>query len=260
MQLLKLNSRGPDVKRWQLFLIGQGFDPGPANGEFDLRTHQATAAFQKKHGLLDDGVVGDKTAGTAMRLGFPVLTNPDLSKEGPKWPPKPDFSPLSGLVARQKLFGKFEFKASPVSGNPENIKILGDWEANNIVRVTIPQLAGVKGASASGTIPFHHSAVPQLKEMWAEWEQAGLLDRVLSYSGSFVPRFIRGSTTVLSNHAFGTAFDINVPQNMLSTMPALVDKPGSVRELVSIANKHGFYWGGHFTRLDGMHFEVAKLL
>ncbi|MBP0575977.1 M15 family metallopeptidase [Mycobacterium tuberculosis] len=36
---------------------------------------------------------------------------------------------------------------------------------------------------------------------------------------------------------------------------------GCVRELVPIANRFGFYWGGHFsTRADGMHFEVAKLL
>jgi len=28
---------------------------------------------------------------------------------------------------------------------------------------------------------------------------------------------------------------------------------------VPIAHDHGFYWGGHFSRSDGMHFEVAKL-
>jgi hypothetical protein len=35
---------------------------------------------------------------------------------------------------------------------------------------------------------------------------------------------------------------------------------GCVRELVPIANEFGFYWGGHFSRMDGMHFEIAKLL
>ena len=34
---------------------------------------------------------------------------------------------------------------------------------------------------------------------------------------------------------------------------------GCVRELVPIAHDHGFYWGGHFTRQDGMHFELARL-
>lgn len=34
---------------------------------------------------------------------------------------------------------------------------------------------------------------------------------------------------------------------------------GSVRELVPIANEHGFYRGGHFSRRDGMHVELAQL-
>jgi hypothetical protein len=34
-----------------------------------------------------------------------------------------------------------------------------------------------------------------------------------------------------------------------------------VRELVPIANRLGFFWGGHFqNRLDGNHFEVAHVL
>jgi len=44
-------------------------------------------------------------------------------------------------------------------------------------------------------------------------------------------------------------------------LPALVGQKGSVRELVPIANENGFFWGGHFNdRLDGMHFEIAKIL
>ncbi len=88
-----------------------------------------------------------------------------------------------------------------------------------------------------------------------------MLDQVLTFDGSFVPRLIRGSKASLSCHAFGTAFDINAAFNPLNQMPPLAGRPGSVRDLVQIANKHGFFWGGHFrTRLDGMHFEVAQLL
>jgi hypothetical protein len=259
MQVIKLKSKGADVKKWQTFLIGQHFEPGVADGNFGLRTHEATVAFQTRNNLPGDGVVGNKTVAVAMLLGFPVLTNSDLAEDGPNWPPKPNFPPLVSTAARQALFGKFKFAPAPVPGNPENITILDGWEGQNIVKVTIPQLIGKLGAPASGTIRFHHLATQQLTAMWTEWEQAGLIDLVLSYGGSFVPRFIRGSRTVLSNHAFGTAFDINVPQNMLGVQPALKGKTGSVRELVPIANKHGFYWGGHFTRLDGMHFEVAQL-
>jgi hypothetical protein len=39
-----------------------------------------------------------------------------------------------------------------------------------------------------------------------------------------------------------------------------VDEEGSVRELVSDANKLRWYWGGHYlnlNRLDGMHFDYV---
>jgi len=84
---------------------------------------------------------------------------------------------------------------------------------------------------------------------------------VKTWAGSFAPRFIRGSTVTLSNHAWATAFDVNVAWNPLGAQPALLHKIGSVRALVPLANAHGFYWGGHFqTRPDGMHFELSRLL
>lgn len=138
--------------------------------------------------------------------------------------------------------------------------ILGNWEAENIVAVTLPQLKEIRGASKSGSVQFHKLAANQLKTFWNDLESAGLFDRVLTYEGSFNPRFVRGSTTNLSNHAFGTAFDINLNWNKLGSQPALLGEKGSVRELVLIANDHGFYWGGHFDkRPDGMHFEVAVI-
>ena len=59
---------------------------------------------------------------------------------------------------------------------------------------------------------------------------------------------------------WSTAFDINYAWNRLGALPALRGEKGSVRELVAIAHQHGFYWGGHFSRRDGMHFEVARVL
>jgi hypothetical protein len=40
----------------------------------------------------------------------------------------------------------------------------------------------------------------------------------------------------------------------------LTGQKGSVRELVPIANECGFFWGGFFTRQDGMHFEIGKII
>lgn len=176
------------------------------------------------------------------------------------FPMHPDFLPLKNTAARQALFGKFEYVSKPLPNNKEHIDILGDWVDKNIVNVQVTDgpVAGIPGPL---TIKFHVKAAEQVRNLWIEWESAGLLDRIITYDGSFVPRFIRGSNSSLSCHSFGCAFDLNADFNKLNTMPPLVGQKGSVRELVEIANKHGFFWGGHFrTRSDGMHFEIAKLV
>jgi hypothetical protein len=177
----------------------------------------------------------------------------------PAWPPPPSFGSLS-TQENNTLFGSFSFSPAPSSGNPEGITIHGDWVVKNIMKVKIPQLKGIFGGPGNGDVLFHVKGAEQLKALWAAWETAGLLPLVLSWAGSWVPRFVRGSRTYLSNHAKGTAFDINAPWNPLGAEPAIVGKKGSVRKLVQLANDHGFYWGGHWkNRPDGMHFELAVI-
>ena len=253
MQILKMNSTGNEVKNWQLFLIGQNLLNDVADGKFGQKTFNATVQFQKLNNMEPDGKVGNKTIGAAMMLGFPVLKEADEGKGSQNWPPKPKFSPLVGNSERERVFGKFRYRAI----GDGNIQILDNWERDNIVTVNIPQLTNVKGGP---NVRFHKLGANQLKKLWSDWEKANLLNLVLTWAGSFVPRFVRGSSTNLSNHAFGSAFDINVEWNQLGALPALVGRKGSVRELVPIAHENGFYWGGHFSRLDGMHFEVAKIL
>jgi hypothetical protein len=165
---------------------------------------------------------------------------------------------MTSTEERQRRFGPLP-RAAPRPDN-EAIRILNGWEGTNIVAVTILQLAGVEGLHKEGRVRFHRKAAAQLLALWAAWEKRGLLARVRTYAGAYAPRFIRGSRTVLSNHAFGTAFDINAAWNALGAQPALEGMPGCLLDLVPVANELGFYWGGHFTRRDGMHFEVAKLV
>jgi hypothetical protein len=174
--------------------------------------------------------------------------------------PRSDLSPLVGTAERQRLFGTFTFVADPKPGNKENIRITNDWPEKNIVKVSIP-VKSVLGRNGPLEFEFHRLAADQLIAMWLQWEKEGLLDRILTFDGSFVPRFIRGSTRTLSNHAFGTAFDINAQFNPLGQEPAAMGAKGCLRELVPIANRFGFAWGGHFNkRPDGMHFEVARII
>jgi D-alanyl-D-alanine carboxypeptidase/Predicted Peptidoglycan domain len=180
--------------------------------------------------------------------------------KGSHFPPRPDFAPLVTNRQRETLFGHYQYVSAPQPGNPEAIRIAGSWEHDNIVEVLIPQLRKALGDKAPNSIRFHRLAAGQLQSLWAEWERAGLLNRILSFGGGFVARFVRGSRSVLSNHAFGSAFDINEAYNPFGQRPVSNGRKGCVRDLVPIANRCGFYWGGHYQgRTDGMHFEIAVL-
>ena len=258
LRALRNGAHGDLVRAWQSFLVGQGLDPGGLDGEFGDKTEAATRVFQSRHGLEADGVAGRQTLLKAMELGFELIEEPAADISGSNFPPRPDFPPLVGLAARQAVFGAFSFVPEPRPGNRENIRILGTWERDNIITVPIPQLRSALGSGAPSGMRFHRLAAAQLQGLWRDWEAANLLNRILSFDGAFVARFIRGSTTTLSNHAFGSAFDINAAENPLGARPALVGNRGATRELVPLAHKWGFYWGGHFgTRPDGMHFEIA---
>lgn len=262
LPILRQGSAGAAVVRWQHFLIGRGHLAGRADGQFGPVTSNATKAFQRSNGLSADGVVGPATTGTALLLGFDLgFTDPQGDVIGLEFPTLPEFGPPNA-AARRAMFGSFPFEAT---GEGDQIRILDDWAERNIVTVTIPQLIGVPvfnnpNSPSSGRMRFHNRAVPQLLAMWQAWEDEGLLSSVLSYEGSFNPRFVRGGAS-LSNHAFGSAFDVNASWNGLGAIPALAGSKGSLRELVPIANRFGFFWGGHFKRRpDGMHFEVARIV
>lgn len=268
-RVLRKGVQGDDVVEWQNFLIGylnmmQGegsHEDLVADGDFGAITESHTKIFQKNFGLIADGIVGRGTLVTALQTGFGLLEDDApavLDRTNPLWPSNIyGLEPLS-VIDKMETFGTFSYKSAPIAGCPEAVSITNaknfkiDW-------VDLPWIAGKPGAPKNGKIQFNAKCTGQLVALFNDWESAGLVDRVLTWGGSYVPRFVRGSRVTLSSHAWGTAFDINVAWNMLGSQPALVGKEGCVRELVDIANNHGWFWGGHFKRLDGMHFEVCKI-
>ncbi len=258
MKPIRKNDTGAFVKRWQQFLRGLGYLI-VADGKFALSTQLATIDYQAKRKLKPDGVVGNTTMGTAMAEGFEVVPAGGKGKEGAGWPAPPVRLRQLTASERKAEYGSFQFRPAPTPKNPEAIQITSRGVDFKIVKLVLPQLIGVRGFPKSGGIFVNAKIADQLEALVNAWEEAELLDRVVSWGGSWVARFIRGSRTSLSNHSWGTAFDINVAYNGLGKRAALVGEYGSVRELVPLANKHGFYWGGHFsTRADGMHFEIGK--
>lgn len=238
---LKSGDINREVARWQRFLSL------PDDGIFGKKTEAATKWYQQLHQIEETGIVTDSMFEDAVKSEA-ILT-------GNYYPPMPNFGSPSD-ASRKKVFGEFSWQKK----NATEIVILGNWVRDSIIKVKIPQLINVPSAPTNGEIYFHKKAAHQIVGFFNEIEKEGLLHLVISWSGSFYPRFIRGRT-VLSNHSWGTAFDINAPENWLGEVPAKIGQKGSLLQLVPIANKWGFFWGGHYeNRKDGMHFEVGKLL
>ncbi len=260
MRTLRLGSVGEDVRLWEYFLHGQGLFRGEIDAEFTEETKEATRSFQIKHGLKGDGYAGPMTLGTALQHGYGGLSDDSNGTDGPNWPMHPSGLPIMNESQKRAAFGAISFEPAPTAENPEAVKILDGWYGKNITAVEVKQLRGVVGTSGRTSFEFNKAAGAQFAGLFAAWEAAGLIHLVKSWGGSYAARFIRGSRTVLSNHCYGSAFDINSPWNPLGSTPPMRGKEGSVRELVGTANRFGFYWGGHFSRLDGMHFEVARVV
>ncbi len=266
MKFLKLGSKGNLVEQWQYFLIGEEYYLVNATATFDESTHMATVQFQRMCGLSPDGVIGPATMKKAKDFGFLIEEFEDKDEFKVKvtndmnsynWPAVPDFRTLSSDKT-EDLFGEIKFKAL----SNGNIKITNRWDKKHIKRIKVSQLnkLGQRWGHDDGYILFHKKGEDQMKALWDAWEKEGLLRYVTDWCCSYSPRFIRGSKTRLSNHAFGTAFDINIRANGLGKVPPKVGDKGSLRLLVPLANKFGFFWGGHYRkRKDGMHFELAKL-
>jgi hypothetical protein len=120
------------------------------------------------------------------------------------------------------------------------------WVAGHISTETMP----IIGAMTCNTAMF-----PQLRAALDEIVADGLASAIHpgQYAGCYVPRFIAGTTT-LSNHAFGLAFDVNVPENQRGTV-GQID-----RRVVAIFEKWGFTWGGTWHYTDPMHFELNRIV
>jgi len=106
-----------------------------------------------------------------------------------------------------------------------------------------------------GPMTCNTQMFPQLRAALEEIRADGLASALhpQQYGGCFVPRFIAGTTT-LSNHAFGLAFDVNVPENQRGTVGRIN------REVVAIFEKWGFTWGGIWHYTDPMHFELNRII
>ena len=69
-------------------------------------------------------------------------------------------------------------------------------------------------------------------------------------------RMVRGTADKLSNHASGTAIDLNAAKHPLGQVGTF--DPGKVPMLRALTKKYGLTWGGDYKgRKDEMHYEIS---
>lgn len=244
MRTLKRGMRGKDVEVLQVWLSGRN-PKVVVNGTYDAVTESAVFAFQSHMGLGQDGIFGHKSSGVAQFHGFVPLDFLEDVQTAPDTVARPKFRPLTQAQKVEKFGAPGAVADPPVPGGP-----ITPYKTftKKLVEVDLtrwfPQITGAK------TVMLHKSVVKQFE---AFFNAIALTDaRPFSCAGAWVPRYIRGSTAVFSSHAFATAIDFDSDMDPLGSAP-------SRRSILraAAANSVGLFWGGHFKRLDPMHFEAV---
>src|SRR5712671_6527624 len=272
-----------EVQRWQYFLLkNKVAQTGAIDAQFGAKNEEATKIFQVLHALKPTGRLDEATLEIVKGLGYTVQPDDYYDdKKADKYPPRPKKISSPTNEDRNAALGCFKFKQLPLAnrGDKDEIVPLGscngkipDWRKANIIDIDVPQLRFAVGYP--GRVTCHSLVAPHILNLIAQWEKLDLLHLIRTFDGAYNPRYKRGKSpspnghgpkrsdqvSLLSNHAFGSAFDINADDNEYGTTPVICPQRGCTRELVKPANDLGFFWGGHFSSTsdqDGMHFEFA---
>jgi peptidoglycan hydrolase-like protein with peptidoglycan-binding domain len=240
-------NRVEDVRQVQQWLLAQGFPIGNIDGTCGQRTIGALIAFGVADGCIAPG-----------NELLPRLSQP---------PPLPGVSAnqlgsLTRLVPRPAR-ETINHGLSPVD-NQLMTQLLGSPREDygeDCQPVTQPRL---RRNISTGTVgPFKATgltpAVASLQQvMTAIAAQQPEVAAILSSAGMLCCRWVRGSTTSISNHSWGTAIDLKL-NNILDVRNDNQVQIG-LTLIAPIFNQFGWYWGAAFRTEDAMHFEAGRAL
>ena len=248
------DNRSDDVVIVQKLLLARGFAAlGQADGECGEHTIAAILDFQSGFLHNPDGRV-DPNGNTWRHLAASFgdgTVSPATPGSLTRPVPRTSLGPINtGLVSasNDEMLVKL---GAPLSGDytslcqmPTNPRL-----RRNIVSDTVGPFR------VTGLVP----AVLSLKAVMADiaTEQPAVYAG-LGTAGMLCCRLVRGSTTAVSNHSWGTAIDL--------TLNGVLDVRGDdtvqfgLTLIAPIFNRHGWLWGAAFRTEDGMHFEGGRAL
>ena len=146
-------------------------------------------------------------------------------------------------------------------GNAVMLKLLGsprDSYGSGCQGATNPRLRALLETRQVGPIrvTMIRPALDSLERILAELaEDEPGIHAALGTAGALCARFVRGSTTSISNHSWGTAIDLKL-EGVLDGFGDGSTQFGLLL-LAELFNEEGWYWGATYSREDSMHFEVG---
>lgn len=78
----------------------------------------------------------------------------------------------------------------------------------------------------------------------------------LGTAGALCARLIRGSSSSISNHSWGTAIDVKLDDRLDSFGDG--GTQFGLLLLAELFNEEGWFWGATYGREDSMHFEISE--
>lgn len=169
---------------------------------------------------------------------------------------------MSELLKQIKLPGKGDINTglSPCHQSTM-LELLGRPRAivtANCAPVTAPKLKKRMVTCQLGpvTVTGLDVAIESLRKVWARISEADPeVYNAIGTEGMLCCRYVRGSTTMLSNHSWGTAIDLTVAGE-LCQRGAKTMQAGLLR-IYPHFHAEGWYWGAGFPTPDAMHLEMA---
>lgn len=161
------------------------------------------------------------------------------------------------MNTQAQLVAKF---GNPMTGNRRKFEndwmVMVDMQAYDLVIPALPT-----------KMYMNKLVVEPFKNVLNELIKSELYKEIKTYDGCFNVRFQRGSTTKLSRHSFGLAFDFNAAWNPLVKVTTPPGRDELYRRHVQwskpflqVWRDNGFACGADWqSALDGMHFEYVIL-
>ncbi|WP_283514211.1 M15 family metallopeptidase [Sphingomonas sp. 2R-10] len=290
-------NRPADVGIVQTLVKQAGFDPGPIDRRCGRLAIHAIERLQRRLLRHPDGRVdvngptwrhltkaaatpAPAAPGRTIRPSPPGTARPQPAPRTPARPTAPAIpkaspaAPASEPPAERKAFWKAATRlparnsvnrglSSPnqdsqirrFGGRPSAISYKDDGPVTNPKLLRLLVLENVGPFRVHGIRP----AVASLRQVFAAVrQQQPELYRLVSNAGMLVNRLQRGSSTKLSNHAFGTAIDLRIA-GYLQQRGSHHSNRG-LDALAPFFNDAGWYWGATFSVDDAMHFECSTTL